>query len=207
MDFSGFKDMVDAVDGVEVCLTEPIDDREAQARLPAGRQTLGGEQALGYVRARKTIGNGSDTERMDRQQQFLGSLVSEGAQQRRTAESGEALSRCWTRRPRRSPRTRVWTPCGICTTWCAVMRDIPTEKVHFLTVPRQSYASTPIVTSSSSPTPSELFEQLREDAPVAVARRADHGHGESEAHEGVRRGSPTHGTDAVADFRGNAAVR
>ena len=26
VDFSGFKDMVDAVDGVEVCLTEPVND-------------------------------------------------------------------------------------------------------------------------------------------------------------------------------------
>jgi anionic cell wall polymer biosynthesis LytR-Cps2A-Psr (LCP) family protein len=37
--------------------------------------TLNGEQALGYVRARKTIGDGSDTDRMDRQQRFLGALV------------------------------------------------------------------------------------------------------------------------------------
>ncbi len=75
VDFHGFKDMVDAVDGVEVCLAKPVDDRDGQLRLPAGRVTLDGEQALGYVRARKSLGNGSDTERMDRQQRFLGALV------------------------------------------------------------------------------------------------------------------------------------
>ena len=75
VDFHGFKDMVDAVDGVEVCLNEPIDDKAAKLRLPAGRVTLDGEQALGYVRARKSLGDGSDTERMDRQQRFLGALV------------------------------------------------------------------------------------------------------------------------------------
>ena len=58
-----------------MCLTEPIDDDDAHLQLPAGRQVLHGEQALGYVRARYSIGDGSDTERMDRQQEFLGSLV------------------------------------------------------------------------------------------------------------------------------------
>jgi LCP family protein required for cell wall assembly len=68
LDFAGFKEMVDAVDGVEVCLSEPVDDKAAKLRLPAGRVTLDGEQALGYVRARKSLGNGSDTDRMERRQ-------------------------------------------------------------------------------------------------------------------------------------------
>ncbi len=81
VDFHGFKEMVDAVDGVEVCLREPVDDQAAKLRLPAGRVTLNGEQALGYVRARKTLGDGSDTERMERQQRFLGALVNKVQQQ------------------------------------------------------------------------------------------------------------------------------
>ena len=31
------------MDGVEVCLAEPMDDRAAKVRLPAGRVTLNGE--------------------------------------------------------------------------------------------------------------------------------------------------------------------
>src|SRR5262249_30915759 len=75
VDFNGFKKMVDALDGVEVCLKQPIDDRAAKLKLPSGRGTLNGEQALGYVRARKSLGDGSDTDRMGRQQRFLGALV------------------------------------------------------------------------------------------------------------------------------------
>lgn len=75
IDFHGFKEMVDALDGVEICLSKPIDDKAAKLRLPAGKVTLDGEQALGYVRARKSLGNGSDTDRMDRQQRFLAALV------------------------------------------------------------------------------------------------------------------------------------
>ena len=54
IDFSGFKDMVDAVDGVEVCLKEPIDDTDATARAARGQAEARGEQALGFVRARKS---------------------------------------------------------------------------------------------------------------------------------------------------------
>ena len=53
IDFPGFKNMVDAVDGVEVCLKDPVDDKEAHLKLPAGRQTLhGSRRSATYARAR-----------------------------------------------------------------------------------------------------------------------------------------------------------
>lgn len=75
LDFLGFKGMVDAVGGVEVCPREPIDDKKANLKLDAGCQTLEGEQALGYVRARYSIGDGSDIGRIERQQEFMESLA------------------------------------------------------------------------------------------------------------------------------------
>jgi len=44
--------------------------------LTAGNHLLTPTQALGYVRARYTLGNGSDLERIGRQQAFMSSLVS-----------------------------------------------------------------------------------------------------------------------------------
>lgn len=75
VDFTGFKGMIDALGGVAVCLPEPIDDSRARLRLPAGPQTLNGEQALGYVRARYSIGDGSDIGRIKRQQMFIASMT------------------------------------------------------------------------------------------------------------------------------------
>jgi LCP family protein required for cell wall assembly len=77
IDFAGFRDVVNAVDGVELCLDDPIADSDAGIDLPAGCQTLRGADALGYVRVRK-IDN--DLERIKRQQQFLKALASEIAQ-------------------------------------------------------------------------------------------------------------------------------
>lgn len=72
--FGGFRDVVDAVDGVEVCLAEPIADRDAGIDLPAGCQNLGGADALGYVRVRKID---DDLRRIQRQQTFLRALAAE----------------------------------------------------------------------------------------------------------------------------------
>ncbi len=51
--FGGFVEVVEAVGGVEVCLEQAIDDRDAGIDLPAGCQVLQGADALGYVRVRR----------------------------------------------------------------------------------------------------------------------------------------------------------
>jgi LCP family protein required for cell wall assembly len=77
IDFSGFKGMVDAVRGVEVCTTEPLKDQVLGTVLPkAGRQTISGDTALNYVRARHVVGDPTaDYGRIERQQRFLSSLL------------------------------------------------------------------------------------------------------------------------------------
>ena len=77
IDFRGFQDMVDALGGVNVCTTEAIDDRDSQFTLAPGRHLLNGRDALGYVRVRKSLGDGSDLNRIKRQQAFLSSVIQE----------------------------------------------------------------------------------------------------------------------------------
>lgn len=74
VNFAGFKTMVDAVDGVDVCIPEEVDDTEHHIHLDRGPQTLHGAQALNYVRDRSSTPN-SDLGRMKRQQAFLASLI------------------------------------------------------------------------------------------------------------------------------------
>ncbi len=76
VDFSGFKNMVNAVGGVNVCLAKAVNDPiHAHLVLAAGRHHVSGEQALAFVRERYGIGDGSDLGRIKMQQQFIGSLV------------------------------------------------------------------------------------------------------------------------------------
>jgi LCP family protein required for cell wall assembly len=75
--FGGFADLVDALGGVRVCPTAPIDDPLAGIDLPAGCQTLDGRNALGYVRTRDTPR--ADLDRMVNQRQFMSALLHRAA--------------------------------------------------------------------------------------------------------------------------------
>lgn len=75
IDFSGFKDMVNALDGVRICLPQDVNDPQSHLVLSAGEHNVKGHEALAYVRTRHGLGNGSDISRIDRQQAFLGSMV------------------------------------------------------------------------------------------------------------------------------------
>jgi LCP family protein required for cell wall assembly len=86
VNFAGFERMVNALGGVSVCLSHPIDDPHrinpatgtpigSGLVISAGRHTLDGTQALGFVRARYAVGDGSDLGRIKNQQVFLSSMI------------------------------------------------------------------------------------------------------------------------------------
>lgn len=75
VDFGGFKRIVDAIGGVEICLDKDVNDKQSGLFLKAGTHTVTGEDALAFVRTRKTLGDGSDTSRIRRQQAFMSSLM------------------------------------------------------------------------------------------------------------------------------------
>ncbi|GAA2618576.1 LCP family protein [Streptomyces axinellae] len=167
VDFQGFKKLVDAVDGVDVCLADPVHDTEAKLDLPAGRQTLHGEDALGYVRARHGLGDGSDTERIDRQQQFLGSLVKKMRSNGVLLNPGKAY-------PVLDAVTSSLTADSGLDSLSELyevvrnVRDIPEDRVRFLTVPRRSYELDRNRDELKQPAARRLFESLRHDRPVRL---------------------------------------
>ncbi|MEU8648344.1 LCP family protein [Streptomyces sp. NPDC048737] len=201
VDFHGFKKMVDALDGVEVCLKEPIRDKAAKLRLPAGRVTLDGEQALGYVRARKTLGDGSDTDRMDRQQRFLGALVDK-------AQSNDVLLNPVKLYPVLDAATSSLTTDPALASLRSLydlvrgLREIPTGQVRFLTVPRESYVYNANRDQLVEPAAEKLFERLRTDAPVSVTGKEPGNPTSSESPDHDAYASPS---PAEPTFRGNTA--
>ncbi|MGB8940426.1 MAG: LCP family protein [Streptomyces sp.] len=202
VDFAGFKDMVDAVDGVQVCLKRPINDSDAHLKIAAGRQTLNGEQALGYVRARKSIGNGSDTDRMDRQQQFLAALVNK-------VQSNDVLLNPAKLYPVLDAATSsLTTDPGLASLrglyeLVRGMRNIPTEQVQFLTVPRRSYVYDANRDELVEPAAAELFTRLRTDAPLQVTRQVPDPAPRNEQAEGDEDYADTGEYDDSQDYDGS----
>ncbi|MFJ6680793.1 MULTISPECIES: LCP family protein [Streptomyces] len=77
IDFAGFKDLVDAIGGVEVTVDQDIHDKSSGLDLTAGTHRLDGTQSLQFVRTRHGIGDGSDLGRIGLQQEFMIALLSE----------------------------------------------------------------------------------------------------------------------------------
>ena len=75
VDFTGFKDLVDALGGVPLTTTEAIHDPKSHLTLAPGNHTLDGAQALGLVRTRHGVADGSDLGRIQLQQAFLKALM------------------------------------------------------------------------------------------------------------------------------------
>ncbi|MDR2703104.1 MAG: LCP family protein [Cellulomonadaceae bacterium] len=78
VDFAGFRNMVDSLGGVEMCIPNAIFSPLAGGlRLDPGLQTLNGWQALQFARARtgRGLGDGSDLNRIGRQQELLGAIA------------------------------------------------------------------------------------------------------------------------------------
>ncbi|MEV4560559.1 LCP family protein [Kitasatospora sp. NPDC049285] len=76
--FAGFVGLVDAVGGVDMCIDQPIKDKDSGLDLKAGCQTLTGSQSLAFVRQRHQMAD-QDLGRMRNQQKFLGALAKQAA--------------------------------------------------------------------------------------------------------------------------------
>lgn len=75
MHFEGFFTMVDAMDGLPVCLPEALTGPKAQLDLPVGAQTVDGEDALALARTRYAVGDGSYIARMGHRQRVMSAIV------------------------------------------------------------------------------------------------------------------------------------
>lgn len=75
VDFDGFQQLIDDLGGVRLTTTKDIRDPQSHLDLTAGTHTLDGRQALGLVRTRHGVGDGSDLGRIQLQQAFIKALI------------------------------------------------------------------------------------------------------------------------------------
>jgi LCP family protein required for cell wall assembly len=178
IDFNGFQNVIDAMDGVPMCIPGHIVAAKAQLDLQPGPQILNGQQALAWARLRTAeVGqewmgiNGSDLSRIDRQHQLL-SKVAE-----------KALSTGILLNPGKFA-TVVQAGAGSLTTspnladfnWLMGLvwsvRHIDTSQVVFATVPVRGYPADPnrLEWKSSA---DAIFEAIAADTPISGISVAD----------------------------------
>ena len=73
--FEGFEKVINRLGGVEVCLPAAVDDPMSGLRLKAGKHHVYGREALAFWRTREDLGEGSDLQRIERDQYLMASLI------------------------------------------------------------------------------------------------------------------------------------
>lgn len=172
VDFQGFKGMVNALGGIEVCPKYAIHDKKAHLDMEAGCQTVRDEKALGYVRTRYSVGDGSDLGRIGRQQEFMKAL-SEKAQSKLTSP-GELYDFL------ESATKSITTDkslAGIKPLYdlAATVQEVPSKRLTFLTVPNYSREAD-VPTDKANvvwqyPQAGGLFSDLAHDREVGAAAK------------------------------------
>ena len=175
VDFAGFKNMVSALGGVSVCLPKAVNDPLSGLILPAGNSVVTGEQALAFVRARYTLGDGSDLSRITRQQTFMSSMI----QQLQSAGTLLNPVRLYQVLDAATKSLTVDPGLGSLSNLkdlASQLRDIKTSNIQFKTLPwtpRPDGATVQMDVAKATP----LFEAMKSDAayPPTATKPSDGG--------------------------------
>jgi LCP family protein required for cell wall assembly len=165
VDFNGFKKVVDALGGVQVCVPHEVNDTTGHIHLPAGTYNVEGQRALDYVRVRHDLGvpNG-DIGRMKRQQAFLASMTNKAisagtlANPVRLYRFLDAATKSLTTDPGLASLSKL---AGLAKS----LKGIGLDHIQFLTVPFQEYAPNPN-RLQWAPEAKKLWIRIRHDEPV-----------------------------------------
>jgi len=164
VNFTGFESMVAALGGVYECNPTPIDDPDSGLKLSAGTHLLTPAQALGYVRARYTLGDGSDLERIGRQQAFMSSLISRAKSKILDPIAIynflDALTKSLTIDSQLGGIQGLYN-------LAESLKSIPSDKIAFFTVPNYLDPSQPADVLWTQPEDNEIFASFRNDVPAS----------------------------------------
>ncbi|MCP2343609.1 LCP family protein [Actinomadura rupiterrae] len=168
VDFTGFKRVVDALGGVEICVPRRIDDPKAELHLRRGRQIVHGDQALGYVRTRYVLGDGSDLGRIRRQQQFMASVVKKATDKGMLKDPGRVYG--FLSAVAKSIKVDDQFTMQVMRKLATGLQGMSAGKVRFVTVPVEAYPADKNRVQFNQAQAEPLFEAIRHDnAPPAPA--------------------------------------
>jgi anionic cell wall polymer biosynthesis LytR-Cps2A-Psr (LCP) family protein len=168
VNFAGFENMVAALGGVQECNPVAFSDPSSGIVLSAGYHMLTPVQALAYVRARDGLGDGSDLERITRQQAFVSSLIT-----RARSELLDPLAIYRFLDAATSSLTVDSQLGGIGGLYDLEqsLRGIPSSKIALFTLP--NFPRSDVVPSDTAnvlwtqPAASEIFASFRDDTPAS----------------------------------------
>ncbi|RAJ41427.1 LytR family transcriptional attenuator [Kitasatospora sp. SolWspMP-SS2h] len=165
VDFTGFAALIDAIGGVDVTTTVPIDDEDSGLHLDAGTHHLGGQQALAFVRTRHGVGDGSDLGRIELQKEMVRAMLGQvgalglGSNPVAMWQLGDKLTSSLTTD---SDLASVSSLVGMAQT----VKKIGPDQLTMVTLPVAYSVSDPNRVVPSNPAAQQLWAALRADRAV-----------------------------------------
>jgi len=165
IDFNGFRKMVDALGGVQVCVPKEVNDTTGHIYLPAGTYNVKGQRALDYVRVRHSISDNGDIGRMKRQQAFLASMAN------KAVSAGTLVNPVRLVRFLDAATKSLTTDTGLSSLnklggLAKSLKGIGLDHVQFLTVPFKTYEPDPNRLEWASGA-NRLWYRIRNDMPIS----------------------------------------
>jgi LCP family protein required for cell wall assembly len=165
IDFNGFRKMVDALGGVEVCVPKEVNDTTGHIYLPAGTYDVKGQRALDYVRVRHSISDNGDIGRMKRQQTFLASMAN------KAVSAGTLVNPVRLVRFLDAATKSLTTDTGLSSlnklgSLAKSLKGIGLDHIQFLTVPFKTYEPDPN-RLEWAPGAERLWYRVRMDMPIS----------------------------------------
>ncbi|MFE5211737.1 LCP family protein [Streptomyces sp. NPDC056600] len=171
-DFNAVKTLTAAIDGVEVCVEKAVDDPKSHLKLPAGKSTIEGEQALAFLRTRYSFGNSGDLDRIKAQQAFLASMM-------RKMSSGDTLKSPTKLNNLAQAATKALEVDEAIGS-VSVLKDIALE-IKQVNPKNMSFVTVPVIDNPAEPTPvtvvpnpakaPQVFDLIREDVSFTEVKK------------------------------------
>src|SRR5271165_5551191 len=160
----GFVKVVDDLGGVNVCVPFNVNDPVSGLNLNSGEHHINGIQALAFWRTREDIGNGSDLERIQRDQ-FMSAQVVKGVLHSGLLSSPIRLLNVVT-----DAAASMTTDAGMTVSDLLQIgesfRNLSGKNVQFVTAPNQPWTPNPNRVQFLQPQASQVFAAIARDMTV-----------------------------------------
>ena len=171
VDFAGFKAMVDAVGGVQICVPKEVNDTVGDIRLAKGTYVADGETALKYVRERHVLSANGDLGRVKRQQVFLAALATKATSAGTLSDPTKLYALL------NAATTSLTTDqsLGSLTALAGLAREVDkvgVSQIRFSTIPVRPYPADPNRVEFSDRA-ATVWNALRTDTPLTVQSQQD----------------------------------
>jgi LCP family protein required for cell wall assembly len=172
VDFVGFRAMVNAINGVTVCVPTEVNDTVGHIKLPAGTYKVNGQQALDYVRVRHDIGAPTgDIGRMKRQQTFISAMI------KKVVSAGTLANPVRLLKFLDAATNSLTTDPGFANLKQLAslgnsLKNIGLDNVKFITVPWEPWTQDPNRVAWK-PEASQLWKLIRRDRPLTADFSSD----------------------------------